>query len=266
MLGAIVGDIAGSRFEFSGIKSMNFPLLAHGSGYTDDSVITLAVAKWLVEDLGHTPEYLVQCMQEVGRRHPASGYGSMFFRWLFSDEPQPYNSWGNGAGMRVSPVGMCAGTLQEALSLARISAEVSHNHPEGIKGAEAIAASVFLARTSGDVWAASTKAAIRDLVSSNFGYDLNRTIEEIRPAYSFDESCQGSVPEAIIAYLDGRNFEEAIRLAISLGGDSDTIACMTGAIAGANGDIPEEWAKQCRDMLPPDLLDILDRFEEKTSR
>ena len=163
--------------------------------------------------------------------------------------------------MRVSPVGMYAKTLEEALSLAEISAEVSHNHPEGIKGAQAVASAVFLARTSDDLWSESTKKTIKDFISERFGYDLDRTTDGIRPGYSFDVSCQGSVPEAIIAYLDCGSFEETLRKAVSIGGDSDPIACMAGAIAGAHGDIPADIDAECRRRLTPDLLDILDKFE-----
>lgn len=268
MLGAIAGDIIGSPYEGRrrNVRTTDFPLFNEYSRFTDDSVMTLAVAKWLTEDSSHTKVHLVRCMQEVGTRYPHAGYGGAFRVWLFSNEPKPYGSWGNGSAMRVSPVGMCARTLDEALSLAKISAEVSHNHPEGIKGAQAIAASVFIARHSKGVWSKDTKDEIRHCISSKFEYNLERTIEEIRPTYHFDVSCQGSVPEAIIAYLDGHDFEETIRLAVSIGGDSDTIACMAGAIAGANGDITRDITNKCYAMLPPYLQNILDEFESILSK
>lgn len=256
MLGALVGDIIGSVYEFHNTKSTDFELFRKNSRFTDDSVMTLAVAKWLLEDIEHTSFYLVNCMQELGLRYPSAGYGGRFVRWLYERNPQPYNSWGNGAGMRVSPVGLYAKTLDEALKLAEITASVSHNHPEGVKGAQAIAASVFLAKDG------RSKAEIKEYVENTFGYDLNRTIEEIRPQYEFTESCQGSVPEAIIAFLEGNSFEEVIRLAISLGGDSDTIACMAGAIAACVYPIPDEIAERCNLVLTEDLRVIKDRFIE----
>ena len=254
MLGAVVGDIIGSTYEFHNTKSMGFELFEGDSAYTDDSVMTLAVAKWLVEDKAHTIHYLIYCMQKLGTHHPYAGYGGRFLAWLYDENPQPYNSWGNGAGMRVSPVGLYAKTLDEALALAAVTASVSHNHPEGVKGAQAIATSVFLAKEG------KSKAEIKAYVENTFGYNLNRTIAEIRPNYHFDVSCQGSVPEAIIAFLEGNSFEEVIRLAISLGGDSDTIGAMAGAIAACVYPIPEEIAERCNNILTEDLRDIKDRF------
>ena len=256
MLGAIVGDIVGSIYEFQNTKSTRFNLLTPWSHFTDDSVMTLAVAKWLVEDEVHTIHYLIYCMQELGNRYPNAGYGGNFMGWLREDEPQPYNSWGNGAGMRVSPVGLFAKTLDEALALAAITASVSHNHPEGVKGAQAIAACVFLCKEG------KTKPEIKECVERLFDYDLNRTIEEIRPQYEFDVSCLGSVPESIIAFLEGNSFEEVIRLAVSLGGDSDTIACMAGAIAACCYEIPQDIAEGCDVILTEDLREIKDSFIE----
>ena len=256
MLGALVGDIVGSVYEFDNTKSMDFELFTPYSKFTDDSVMTLAVAKWLMEDEGHTTHELIRCMQELGREYPYAGYGGSFCRWLVVNEPKPYNSWGNGAGMRVSPVGLYAKTLDEALYLAEVTAAVSHNHPEGVKGAQAIAASVFLCKEG------KTKADIKEYVERTFGYDLDRRIADIRPDYSFDVSCQGSVPEAIIAFLEGNSLEEVIRLAISLGGDSDTIGCMAGAIAACMYPIPEEMAEKCNSILTDDLREIKDRFCE----
>ena len=254
MLGALVGDIVGSVYEFCNTKSTDFELFCGGSNFTDDSVMTLAVAKWLLEDEAHTIHYLIYCMQELGDHHPYAGYGGRFAGWLCEDNPQPYNSWGNGAGMRVSPVGLYARTLDEALALAAVTASVSHNHPEGVKGAQAIAASVFLCKQG------KSKQDIKDYVEKTFGYDLHRTIADIRPRYGFDVSCQGSVPEAIIAFLEGNSFEEVIRLAVSLGGDSDTIGAMAGAIAACMFPIPEDIAERCNNILTEDLREIKDRF------
>ena len=254
MLGALAGDIIGSVYEFYGTKSTEFDLFSDASRFTDDSVMTLAVAKWLVEDEAHTLHYLIYCMQELGHEHPYAGYGGMFLGWLSEDNPQPYNSWGNGAGMRVSPVGLYAKTLDEALALAALTASVTHNHPEGVKGAQAIATSVFLAKEG------KSKQEIKDYVEKTFDYNLHRTIAEIRPRYGFDVSCQGSVPEAIIAFLEGNSFEEVIRLAISLGGDSDTIGAMAGAIAACVYPIPDEIAERCDKLLTEDLREIKENY------
>lgn len=254
MLGALAGDIIGSVYEFYGTKSTEFDLFSDASRFTDDSVMTLAVAKWLVEDEAHTLHYLIYCMQELGHEHPYAGYGGMFHGWLSEDNPQPYNSWGNGAGMRVSPVGLYAKTLDEALALAALTASVTHNHPEGVKGAQAIATSVFLAKEG------KSKQEIKDYVEKTFDYNLHRTIAEIRPRYGFDVSCQGSVPEAIIAFLEGNSFEEVIRLAISLGGDSDTIGAMAGAIAACVYPIPDEIAERCDKLLTEDLREIKENY------
>ncbi len=254
ILGALSGDIIGSVYEFRNTKRTDFDLFTPESTFTDDSVMTLAVAKWLMEDGLHTPDKLVTAMQELGRRHENAGYGTHFLQWLFANHPQSYNSWGNGAGMRVSPVGLYAKTLDEALALAAITASVSHNHPEGIKGAQAIATSVFLCKRG------NSKQDIKEYVENSFGYDLNRTIADIRRTYYFDVPCQGSVPEAIIAFLEGNSFEEVIRLAISLGGDSDTIGCMAGAIAACRYEIPEYIATSCNECLTPDLREIKNNF------
>jgi len=254
MLGALVGDIIGSTYECYNTKRMDFEFFEKGARFTDDSVMTLAVAKWLIDDEVHTIHYLIYCMQELGNLYPEAGYGGRFCKWLEEDNPQPYNSWGNGAGMRVSPVGLYARTLDEALALAALTASVSHNHPEGVKGAQAIAACVFLCKQG------KSKQEIRDYVEKVFDYNLHRTIAEIRPRYGFEESCQRSVPEAIIAFLEGNSFEEVIRLAISLGGDSDTIGCMAGSIAACMYPIPIEIAKRCDSLLTEYLKEIKDRF------
>lgn len=254
MLGALVGDIIGSVYEWKNTKSTDFDLFSDHTRFTDDSVMTLAVAKWLNEDKTHSLQYLIECMQELGRKYPNAGYGRTFMEWLEIDEPQPYYSWGNGAAMRVSPVGLFAKTLDEALALAALSASVSHNHPEGVKGAQAIAASVFMCKEG------KAKSDIKAYVGQTFGYDLNRKTADIRPDYDFDVSCQGSVPEAIIAFLEGGSFEEVLRLAISLGGDSDTIACMACSIAACIYPIPDEMAQRCDTILTDDLRKIKDDF------
>ena len=269
MLGAIIGDIVGSTREWRNIKREDFELVPKGSRFTDDTVMTLAVAEWLMTDPEHTAKKLVACMQRLGRKYPNAGYGSMFHRWLVSDNPQPYNSFGNGSAMRVSPVGLYANSLEEAMELARITASVSHNHPEGIKGAQAIAGCVFIKKTE---WADSDK--IRRFISEKIGYDLDFKPEDIRDVYGFDVTCRGSVPIAIKAYLERCIYppEKALRLAISMGGDSDTIGAMTASIAGAEpfgvvgGGFSTELIEQCRALLPADLLDINDRFEDFISR
>ncbi len=260
MLGAIIGDVVGSVYEFDNTKDYNFHLLTPRSKFTDDTVMTLAVSNWLVEDETQSHEYLVQCMRELGVKYPWAGYGGNFKRWLIEREPKPYNSWGNDSGMRVSPVGFYAHSLDEALALAKISAGVTHNHPEGIKGAQAIAAVVFLTRQG------KTKEDLREYLELTFGYDLHRIIDEIRPDYTYDVSCMGSVPDAIIAYLDSHDFESAIRNAVSIGGDSDTIGAMAGAIAQAAYDMPKALAGYCYGLLTPTLRHILDNFEQKVDK
>ncbi len=255
MLGAIVGDIVGSVYEFQNTKTTEFELFLNGkSRFTDDTVMTLAVAKWLLTDREHSPSGLVKSMQELGRRYPDAGYGGSFMHWIWSDTPRPYGSWGNGAGMRVSPVGLYADTLDEALCLAKVSAEVTHDHPEGIKGAQAVAACMFLCRIG------TSKKDIRKYVETTFGYDLSRTLDEIRPGYAFDVSCQGSVPQAITAFLEGGTFVDVVRLAVSIGGDSDTIACMAGAIASCLYPIPTDVAAVSDDLLTDELRSLKDNF------
>lgn len=265
MLGAIIGDIVGSTREWHNIKTENFELIPQGSRFTDDTVMTLAVAEWLMTDSEHRAETLVACMQRMGRRYPKAGYGRMFSQWLMSDNPQPYGSYGNGSAMRVSPVGLYAQSLNEALELARITASVTHDHPEGIKGAQAIAACVYHMRNR----TFDNATQLKEYVTKTFGYDLDIDLISLRRTYKFDVTCQGSVPVAIKAFLDRYNSAEAaLRLAISMGGDSDTIGAMTAGIAGAGriGDIDsgfsnKELVESCRNLLTPDLLDILDSFE-----
>lgn len=291
MLGAIVGDILGSTYEHKNCKvydQIKHDLIKNGSIFTDDSVLTLATADKLmrnVEDCQFassatdgnnastnndsapsTPkknppdEAYVRSYQQWGNAYPYSGYGQTFASWLSTSTPKPYNSWGNGSAMRVSPVGWVATDVQWAMEEAKRSAEVTHNHEEGIKGAQAVAAAVFLARQTG-----CTKDSIREFLTKEFGYDLSRTVDEIRPNYRFDVSCQGSVPEAIIAFLDSKDFTDAVVLAISLGGDSDTIACISAAIAQAYyGSIPQWIVDFCRnDCMDKAQLDVLDQFCQK---
>ena len=268
MLGAIIGDIVGSTREWHNIKTEDFELVPKGSRFTDDTVMTLAVAEWLMTDPEHHSETLVACMQRLGRKYPNAGYGKLFSMWLMSDHPQPYNSFGNGSAMRVSPVGLYANSLEEALELARITASVTHNHPEGIKGAQAIAGCVFLKKNAG--W---NSEEIGRFIREKIGYNLDFNLDDVRDAYGFDVTCQGSVPIAIKAYLERSGYpaEKALRLAISLGGDSDTIGAMTASIAGADRSccgrgFHPNVVSQCRELLPADLLDINDRFEAFVSR
>lgn len=245
MLGAILGDIIGSTYEHHNVKSKEFDMFTIWSRVTDDSVMTVAVADAFLnakadgrlDDEAAVKELLVDALHKWGNKYPDAGYGGTFRKWLATGDRRPYNSWGNGSAMRVSPAGWMGGDMDEVRKLARWSAEVTHNHPEGVKGAEAIAAAIYLARTG------ASKEVIKEYVESEFGYDLDRTCDQIRPGYVFDVSCQGSVPESIIAFLDGEDFEDVIRNAVSLGGDSDTIAAMAGSIAEAHFGIPQ-WLKE----------------------
>jgi ADP-ribosylglycohydrolase len=253
MLGAIAGDVIGSVFESYPTKSMEFPLFSQYSTFTDDTVLTVAVAYSILKKTGYTTS-----LKTFGRKYPHAGYGGFFYRWMFSSDSRPYNSWGNGSAMRVSPVGFAFSSLEGVLNEARKSAEVTHNHPEGIKGAQATALAIYLARTG------EGREGIRQEISGRFGYDLNRTVDEIRKDYRFDVSCQGSVPESIISFLDSEDFEDAIRSAISLGGDSDTLACMAGGIAQAYyKEVPREIVSNVRSRLPDEFLSIIDEFNEK---
>jgi len=253
MFGAIAGDIIGSSYEWRPTKSLDFELFTPQSTPTDDTVLTIAVADCIL----HGKEYAVT-FREYGRRYPHAGYGGMFLSWLSSDSLEPYNSFGNGSAMRVSPVGFAFSSLEMVLREAEKSAAVTHNHPEGIKGAKAIAASIFLAKSG------QGKEQIREYVEESFGYNLRQTLDEIRPRYRFDETCQGSVPQAIIAFLESRDYEDAIRKAVSLGGDSDTLACMAGGIAQAYyKKIPNCIAERVREFLDEDLLTIVDEFTIK---
>lgn len=262
MLGAVFGDIVGSAYEWNNVKTKSFPLERPGTRYTDDSVMTLAVAKWLLEDPSHSESHLIRCMQKLGRGHIKAGYGGRFKEWLLSKDPQPYNSWGNGSAMRVSPVGLFANTLEEALELAKTTAVVTHNHPEGVKGALAVAECVFICREAKDIEMA--KEQIRRTIPLRYGYKLDRTLDEIRPDYKFDVSCQGSVPEAIIAFLESTSLEDCVRNAVSIGGDSDTIAAIACSIYAAKRSADGDGLmKRFEHYLPNDLIRIMDEFEHR---
>lgn len=262
MLGAIFGDIVGSAYEWNNVKTKNFPLERSGTRYTDDSVMTLAVAKWLLEDPSHSESHLIKRMQKLGRGHIKAGYGGRFKEWLLSKAPQPYNSWANGSAMRVSPVALFANSLEETLELARTTAIVTHNHPEGIKGALAVAECVFICREAEDF--ESAKEEIRRAIPQKYGYDLSRTLDDIRPDYKFDVSCQGSVPEAIIAFLESTSLEDCVRNAVSVGGDSDTIAAIACSIYAAKKSADSEaLTKRFEHYLPHDLIRIMDEFERR---
>ncbi len=263
MYGAILGDIIGSPFEFDrGDKTKDFPLFSKKSKFTDDTVMTVAVAQAFMDSIENNEvsekkitQNLTDSMQKFGMLYPAAGYGGRFRWWLVSFSPKPYNSYGNGSAMRVSSVAWLFNTIDEVRKAARLSAEVTHNHPEGIKGAESTASAIFLARTG------HSKGIIKEYIENEFGYDLSRTCDTIRPTYYHVESCMETVPEAITAFLESDSFEDAIRLAISLGGDTDTLAAITGSIAEGFYGVPEELKTECRSRLSDILLEELDRFD-----
>ncbi|BDI33094.1 hypothetical protein CCAX7_51450 [Capsulimonas corticalis] len=255
MLGAIAGDVIGSVYERNNVKFQDFPLFSGHCRFTDDSVLTAAVAEVLLEGDAESHEAYVDKFHEFFHLYPDAGFGGTFFDWARSRSRLPYGSWGNGSAMRVSPIGYAFDTLDEVLAEAKISAEVTHDHSEGIKGAQAIAAAVFLARHG------ESKASIKTEISQRFSYDLRPTLDEIRPSYRFYVSCQGSVPQAITAFLESENFEDAVRKAISLGGDSDTLACMAGAIAEAfYGGVPDPIAERTIKHLDTRLRATVEEF------
>ncbi len=261
MYGAITGDMIGAPYEFDrSPKTKDFPLFSKGSHFTDDSVMTVAVAEALLDSMGKSDDEiraaLVASMQKWGKKYPNAGYGCMFFEWLREKDPKPYGSYGNGSAMRVSSAGWLSDTLEETRHIAKLTAEVTHNHPEGIKGAEAAASAIFMASSG------NTKEEIRDYIIAEFGYDLSRTCDEIRPGYHHVETCQQTVPEAITAFLEGEDFEDVIRTAVSLGGDCDTLTCIAGSIAEAYYGIPGKIVEECRKRLPADMLAVIDRFAE----
>lgn len=258
MIGAVTGDIVGSRFEWHNIKSKEFTLFTSRCAPTDDSIMTFAVARAILETAGNRgelPDAAVRSMVELGRRYPRAGYGGRFRKWLNAEQHCPYGSYGNGAAMRVSACGFAAESLQEAIDLADKVTAVTHNHPEGLKGAEATAAAIYLARTG------TSRQEIRNYINQHY-YRLDFTLDEIRPAYTFDVTCQGSVPQAIEAFLESTDFEDAIRNAISIGGDSDTVAAITGGIAEAYYGVPGEIVAKTEMFLTADLIEILDEFEK----
>jgi ADP-ribosylglycohydrolase len=253
MIGAIAGDIIGSVYEFAPIKTKEFPLFSRHSIFTDDTVLTVALADSILNNVPY-----VNKLKEYYRTYPWAGYGGHFNRWANSANSEPYNSWGNGSAMRVSPVGFAYDDLETVLEKAKQSAEVTHNHPEGIKGAQATAAAIFLARTGQD------KAVIKEYIENTFGYNLSTPLDEIRLTYFFDVSCQGSVPQSIIAFLESDSYEDAVRNAISLGGDSDTMACISGGMAQAYyGGVPNFIQKPVFKILPGQLSDITEQFAAK---
>jgi len=251
ILGAIVGDIIGSIYEFDNIKTKDFLLFSGRNEFTDDSIMTIATMQALM-DGGKASDFIAN-YQQLGNKYPSS-YGLRFGDWLVSKNPQPYNSWGNGSAMRVSPVAWFYDNLEEVEKVAKLSASVTHNHPEGIKGAQATAAAVFMARTG------KSKLQIKSYLENQYYYTLDFTLDDIRPTYAFDESCAGTVPPAIVAFLESTDFEDAIRNAISIGGDSDTIAAITGSIAGAFYGIPKEINNKASTYLSDELYDIVKGF------
>ncbi len=259
MLGAIIGDIVGSIYEWDNHRSKDFPLFTRNNFFTDDSIMTLAIAKALLmakDDYSDLSDLSVKYMQEIGRHYPRSGYGGKFFRWMFSDDPKPYHSYGNGAAMRVSACGFVASSLEEAKLLSKKVTEVTHNHPEGIKGAEAISVAIYLARTG------KSMLEIRDYINKHY-YSLNFTLDDIRDTYEFNETCQDTVPQAIVAFLESTSYEDAIRNSISIGGDSDTLAAITGGIAEAFYGIPLEIRTKSLDYLDQRLLNLYLEFSTK---
>ena len=265
MYGAILGDIVGSPYEFdrSG-KTKEFPLFVPESRFTDDTVMTLAVADAFLSLASHPSDdqilaALIKSMQHFGRRYSDIGYGAKFLCWLLCDDPQPYGSWGNGSAMRVASAGWLFGDPDTVRKMARLSAVVSHDHPEAVTGAEAVASAVFLARTG------SSKEEIKTYIQTHFCYDLSRSCDDIRPNYRHDVRCRGTVPEAITAFLEGCSFEDVIRTAVSLGGDCDTLTCIAGAMAEAYYGVPESLKDKVRQYLPPDLTDVLLRFCQRIS-
>lgn len=266
MLGAIIGDIVGSPYEFDrGEKSKKFPLFSNASRFTDDSVMTIAVASALMKVNANDTDKSIKAkigdeMRYFGKLFPNAGYGYRFSQWLFNDKMDAYNSYGNGSAMRVSAISWLYDNIDDVRHVARLSAEVTHNHPEGIKGAESVASTIFLARQG------KSKEDIKKYIEDEFGYDLNRSCDEIRPNYHHVESCMETVPEAITAFLEGSDFEDVIRTAISLGGDCDTIAAIAGSIAEAHYVIPEDIKGECIHRLSAELLDVITEFEIKLKK
>jgi len=253
MIGAIIGDCVGSRFEWNNFKSKRFELITEKSKFTDDTVLTIAIADAIINN--RKP---VEALVDWSKRNLTAGYGGTYRKWIYEPDHLPYNSWGNGSAMRTSSVGWLFNTLEEVLDKSKFYAEVTHNHPEGIKGAQSVSTAIFLARNK------ATKSDIKSYIESQFGYNLDRTLAEIRPEYKFDVSCQGSVPESIIAFLESKDYVDAIKFAVSLGGDSDTIGCICGGIAEAfygTDSIPRDLITDVKALLKPDMLYILEQFD-----
>lgn len=253
MLGAIAGDIIGSVYEAAPIKTTDFPLFVEASTFTDDTVLTVAAASALLSDGDYA-----RALKRFARAYPHAGYGRSFYQWMLSDASEPYHSWGNGAAMRVSPVAFAFDTPEAVVDEAAHCAAVTHDHPEGIKGAQATALAIFLVRRG------CNRKTIRSAITERFGYDLDRRLDDIRPGYRFDVSCAGSVPEAMIAFLEASDFEQAVRNAVSLGGDSDTQACIAGALAQARfGGVPETIAEAVYARLPAELIEVIAAFHSR---
>lgn len=260
MYGAVLGDIVGSVYEWHAIKTKDFPLFSEHSRFTDDSVMSMAVAEVCLDIAGKADglpadddirALFADAMRKWGKKYPRAGYGGSFRRWLAAPGAEPYNSWGNGSAMRASAAGWLFDSLEKTRHIARLSAEVTHNHPEGIKGAESTACAIYILRTGG------TKADVKDYVVREFCYDLDRTVDGIRPKYSFDVSCQGTVPEAIICFLEGSSTEDTVRNAVSLGGDADTLGCIAGSIAEAMWGVPEALKAEVEKRVDSQMQQIL---------
>lgn len=260
MYGAIIGDIIGSRFEFDrGNKSREFKLFTRESDFTDDTVMTTAVAEALMDAGPDADEKtikgaVIRSMKKWGKKYPYAGYGARFIHWVLTDDPEPYGSYGNGSGMRVSSVGWLYDSLERTREVARWTAEVSHNHPEGIKGAESVAAAIYLARTG------ASKDEISDYIEEEFGYDLSRTLDDIRPTYKHVEDCMRTMPEAFECFLEAESYEDCIRNVMYIGGDTDTLGAIAGAIAEAMWGVPEDIIVQAKEFLPGDISEVTDRF------
>ena len=262
MYGAILGDIIGSRFEFDrGGWTKDFALFTTECGFTDDSVMTIAVGEALTDagDDASVEDIEKACtvsMQKWGRKYPNGGYGARFIGWLFEDDPKPYNSWGNGSAMRVATAGWLYDTIERTREVARATANVSHNHPEGVKGAECTAAVIFLGRTG------SSKEAIKEYVSREFDYDISKTVDEIRPLHKHDESCMDALPKALVSFFEGESFEDVVRNAVSLGGDTDTIAAIAGAMAEGMYGVPDDLKEECIRRIPDEMVEVIRRFAD----
>lgn len=259
MIGAIIGDIAGSRFEFNNYRKKDFEIFHKNSFITDDSIMSLAVAKAVFEYKTNGEDLekaAIRYMQEYGKPYPSCGFGGQFFFWIYGKKPKPYNSFGNGAAMRVSACAYAADSLEEAVSMSNAVTKVSHNHPEGIKGAEAVTAAIYLAKSGSSI------KDIRNYITENY-YPLNFTIDEIRSSYDFNETCQGTVPEAIEAFVESNSFEDAVRTAVSVGGDSDTLAAITCSIAEAYYGVPEQMYNKALTYIDERLMPLLIEFEKK---